>query len=107
MKAVSYHLTSASVIKRFFIAFGILLLLGLLVGPFLVPVPRLDDTLPVTQLAGPEGRFMPVHGVAIHYRQAGEGEPAFVLLHGFSASVFTWREVMEPLSEMGTVLAYD
>jgi pimeloyl-ACP methyl ester carboxylesterase len=29
------------------------------------------------------------------------------LLHGFGASVFSWREVMAPLSQFGTVIAFD
>ena len=33
--------------------------------------------------------------------------PPLVLLHGFAASVFTWRHVMGPLGERGLVLAYD
>ena len=31
----------------------------------------------------------------------------FILLHGFGASEFSWREVMEPLSRSGRVIAYD
>jgi pimeloyl-ACP methyl ester carboxylesterase len=30
-----------------------------------------------------------------------------VLLHGFAASVFSWREVMGPLAESHTVVAID
>ncbi len=37
----------------------------------------------------------------------GQGEPVFVLLHGFGASLFSWHAVMEPLSQYGTVIAYD
>ena len=33
--------------------------------------------------------------------------PTLVLLHGLAASVFSWREVMEPLSAVGTVIAFD
>ena len=38
---------------------------------------------------------------------AGEGQPAVVLLHGFAASLFSWREVMGPLAESHTVVAFD
>ena len=37
----------------------------------------------------------------------GQGEPVLILLHGFGASEFSWREVMEPLSTYGRVIAYD
>jgi pimeloyl-ACP methyl ester carboxylesterase len=43
----------------------------------------------------------------VHYKQIGVGEPVFILLHGFGASTFSWREVMTPLSDYGMVIAYD
>jgi len=78
-----------------------------LVGPFLVPVPRLRGTVPPEQLADPDSRFAVVGGVRIHYKLAGNDEPTVILLHGFAASTFSWREVMAPLAELGTVVAYD
>ena len=33
--------------------------------------------------------------------------PLIVLLHGFGASTFSWRKVIEPLSALGDVIAYD
>lgn len=80
-----------------------------LVGPFLVPVPPLRDTAPTEQLADPDSRFAVVgaDGVTLHYKIAGSGEPTMILLHGFGASTFSWREVMAPLAELGTVVAYD
>ena len=83
------------------------LLLVLLVGPFLIPVPPLEDTFPPEQLADPDSRFIEVEGIRVHYKQAGEGARALMLLHGFAASTFSWREVMTPLAEDATVVAYD
>ena len=88
------------------IAVAILLFL-VLVGPFLVPVPPLENTVPPEELADPDSRFVTVDDVEIHYKAAGEGEPALILLHGFAASVYSWREVMDPLAEEGTVIAFD
>ncbi len=90
----------------------LLALLGLgvataLVGPFLVPVPPLRDVVPPEQLADPDSRFTVVTGVKLHYKLAGSGEPAMILLHGFGASTFSWREVVAPLAQVGTVVAYD
>jgi pimeloyl-ACP methyl ester carboxylesterase len=85
----------------------LVLLLILLVGPFLVPVPRLPGTVPPQQLADPDGHFTAIHGLEVYYKTAGDGPPAFILLHGFGASLFSWREVMQPLSRYGAVLAYD
>ena len=87
---------------------GLLIALGvLLVGPFLVPVPPLEGTVPPEQLADPDSRFIGVNGITVHYKMAGAGRPAFVLLHGFAASTFSWREVIGPMSEWGTVIAFD
>jgi pimeloyl-ACP methyl ester carboxylesterase len=96
--------------KRFLrgvgIALGILILL-LLIVPFLIPVPPLEDTVPVEELADPDSQFMQVNGLRVHYKTYGKGQPAFILLHGFGASLFSWREVTGPLSQYGTVIAYD
>lgn len=78
-----------------------------LVGPFLVPAPPLKDTVPPEQLADADSRFAVIDGVKLHYKVAGSGEPAIILLHGFGASTFSWREVTASLAESGTVVAYD
>ena len=83
------------------------LVLIVLIGPFLIPVPPLENTVPVEQLVDADSKFVNVNGINIHYKTYGQGEPAFILLHGFGASVFSWREVVEPLAQHGTVIAYD
>ena len=83
------------------------LLLTLLVGPFLIPIPPLTGTVPPEELADADSLFVDITGLRTHYKVAGHGEPVLVLLHGFSSSVFSWREVMEPLAKMGTVIAFD
>ena len=93
-------------LRRLLIGLAALLVM-LLAGPFLVPVPPLEGTVPPEQLADPDSRFIEVNGLTVHYKMAGEGEPAFFLLHGFGASTFSWREMMGPLAEMGTVVAFD
>lgn len=84
-----------------------LLLAVLLIGPFLVPIPPLEHTVPPAELADPDSRFTEVNDLQVHYKTTGAGDPAFVLLHGFGASVFSWREVMEPLGTLGTAVAFD
>jgi pimeloyl-ACP methyl ester carboxylesterase len=96
--------------KRILRTAGILLtafILIVLIGPFLVPVPPLENTVPVEQLADPDSRFVEVNGINVHYKTYGQGEPVFILLHGFGASLFSWHEVTAPLSKFGTVIAYD
>jgi pimeloyl-ACP methyl ester carboxylesterase len=84
-----------------------LLLFLLLVGPFLIPVPPLKDTVPPEQLADPDSRFIAVDGLKVHYKMAGQDQPVLVLLHGLWASTWSWREVMAPLAQLGTVIAFD
>jgi pimeloyl-ACP methyl ester carboxylesterase len=79
----------------------------LLVGPLLLPVPTLQNTVPPERLADPDSLFTGVNGLQVHYKIAGRGEPTLVLLHGFGASVYSWHEVMAPLAEEGTVIAFD
>jgi len=79
----------------------------LLVGPFLVPIPPLEGTAPPEALADPDSRFVEVLGLRVHYKEKGQGDPAFLLLHGFGASTFSWREVMEPLGQRGRAIAFD
>jgi pimeloyl-ACP methyl ester carboxylesterase len=88
------------------IGLGVFVVL-LLVGPFLIPVPPLAGTVPAGQLAGPDSRFIEVNGLRVHYQEYGSGDRAFVLLHGFLASTFSWREVTAPLAEKGRVLVFD
>ena len=83
------------------------LLVLILVGPFLVPVPPLEDTQPPQSLADEDSQFIEINGLSVHTKQQGTDTPAFILLHGFGASTFSWREVMAPLSEKGLVIAYD
>ncbi|MDP2990137.1 MAG: alpha/beta hydrolase [Kiritimatiellota bacterium] len=94
------------VLRALGIALAFILAL-VLIGPFLVPVPPLENTLPMQDLADADSRFVEINGVKVHYKTWGKGEPAFILLHGFGASLFSWREVTEPLAHHGTVIAYD
>lgn len=88
------------------------LLAVILIGPFLVPVPPLEGLQPPEALADDNSQFLTLpfegtDGIDIHYRAAGEGEPAFVLLHGFASSLYTWDEVFGHFAAMGRTFAYD
>lgn len=79
----------------------------LLIGPFLIPVPPLENTKPIETLADVDSQFIEINDLTVHYKIYGEGETVFILLHGFGASLFSWREITQPLSQYGTVIAYD
>ncbi len=90
---------------------SLLVLIGLfavlLIGPLLIDVPPLTDTVDPLSLADADSRFAEIEHIRVHYKEEGSGEPTFVLLHGFGASVFTWRVVMAQFGELGRVVAYD
>jgi len=90
-------------------ALGLLVLIGLAatIGYLLTALRHLSGLMTPEQSADPDSRFMELSGLKIHYKAAGSGEPLILLLHGFSASTFSWREVLEPLAGFGTVVAYD
>lgn len=78
----------------------------LLIGPFLIPV-RPAQGIPPGELGDADSRFVQVNAIDLHYKEYGEGEQALILLHGFGASLFSWRDVMEPLAAEHTVIAFD
>lgn len=88
------------------------LLAVLLVGPFLIPVNS-SGTLTKEQAAeevwGSSSQFVELAGQEVHYVTAGNpaSKRLIILLHGFGASAFSYKEVLEPLGEIGYVIAYD
>ncbi len=78
-----------------------------LVAPLLIPVRPMSGKKDPREVADADSRFITVRGMDVHYKLMGSGEPVFVLLHGFLASTYTWREVMAPLARLGTVIAFD
>lgn len=79
----------------------------MLVGPFLVPVPPLENTVPPQELADADSLFLEVNGHMLHYKLYGDGEPVFLLLHGFASNTYTWHKVVDELAEQGRVIVTD
>lgn len=99
--------------RRLFRVLGIigLAVVGLLAATYLIPVET-SGTAPYRDAAPRDTEFVQISGVDIavsHQRFTGSGQAdtLFLLLHGFGASSFSWRDVVEPLSELGDVVAYD
>lgn len=94
--------------RRLGIAAAVALAL-LLVVPMLWPVPPLTGLVQPRELADPDSGFAEVDGVEYHYKIAGDAGAScnIVLLHGFGASVFSWRDTLPSLGERCRVLAYD
>jgi pimeloyl-ACP methyl ester carboxylesterase len=81
--------------------------LAALVGPFLVSVPPRKGTHPAQALVDADSQFFDLNRLSVHIKTWGQGESAFVLLHGFGASLYSWQAMAEPFSELGRVIAYD
>ena len=91
------------------------ILLGLLVCrcsaffvlPYLLPLNG-PSTVDPTTLADPNGAFVQAGDTRMYYQKAGSGDVPIVLVHGFGASSFSWRENLNPIAEAGfTVYAPD
>src|SRR6185295_5789850 len=50
--------------------------------------------------------FADIDGVRIHYQEKGTGKP-LVLIHGYTSSTYSWKDVFEPLSKTFRVIAVD
>jgi len=86
-------------------------LLAFLIVPLVVPISS-TGTKTSAEVAPPGATFIDVGSVTVHYefvphRGSVANPPLFVLLHGFGASTYSWREVIQPLAELGDVVAYD
>lgn len=80
-----------------------------LVVPLLWPVTPLKGTVPPSELASEASRFAEIEGVTYHYLDSGppDADCAIVLLHGFGASSFSWREVYPGLSDRCRTVVID
>ncbi len=59
-------------------------------------------------LIDPDGAFVQAGDTRMYYQKAGSGDVPIVLVHGFGASSFSWRENLNPIAEAGfTVYAPD
>ena len=84
--------------------------LSFLIVPFLIPFNS-SGTLTAAQ-AAPGAEFVELADVSVRveitpYSGVGIEGPLIVLMHGFGASTFSWRNVQEPLSKLGEVISYD
>ncbi len=75
----------------------------------LTPVRERLTPIEAAKLLAPDGRFVSIDGFEMHYTDEGprNGRPV-LLLHGFSSSLFTWRNIRPALAKAGfRVIALD
>ena len=89
--------------KRYWLAGGLALTGAAVVTHRLMRPPALDWQAHADRLHHAErSRFAEIDGVRVHYQEAGDVQaPALVLIHGFLASNFVWRDVLVPLAAEG------
>ena len=102
-------------ISRILALVGAVVLALILVVPFLIPV-QTSGTATYKEVAGEGATFASAQGIDIYCEKTDfvcqEGKdcsnpPVIFLMHGFGANTFSFREVTEPLSQLGDVIAYD
>lgn len=98
--------------KKFLKWLGLGTLAVLLIGPFLIPVNstgNLSKEEAAFELWGERSKWIELADHQVHYVEAGdpESDRLIVLLHGFGASAYSYKEVLEPLATLGHVIAYD
>ena len=98
--------------KRIIKWVGLGLLGVLLIGPFLIPVNTsgtLTKEHAAQELWNGESQWIELAGHEVHYVEAGnrESDRLIVLMHGFGASAYSYKDVLEPLATLGHVIAYD
>jgi pimeloyl-ACP methyl ester carboxylesterase len=59
------------------------------------------------ELVDPDSKFIEVNGISIHYKIFGSGDRTILLIHGFDASTFSFRDVVGQLSKYGKVVVFD
>jgi pimeloyl-ACP methyl ester carboxylesterase len=84
------------------------IVIGLLVGPYLLPLPAVVGADPAA-FGRPDGRFLDVDGTRTYLEASGPSQgPAVVLVHGFGGSTYSWRFTRPVLAAAGyRVLALD
>jgi len=82
----------------------VLLVLGVIV--FLLPAERTPRTGQWLVRAGLEPHRVRVGRFDVNYVRKGQGPPV-VLIHGLASSIYSWSEVIGPLSEKFDVIALD
>lgn len=91
---------------KILLALVAVLLIAFAVFWFSRPVDVSFDELKATIPHSEYSKFVEIGGVKIHYQEKGTGTP-LVLIHGYTSSVYTWKDLFEPLSQKYRVIALD
>jgi len=96
-------------VKRFLKLLLALIVIGAIVITvfwFARPADLSSDELRASVPNSEYSHFAEIDGVQIHYQEKGTGVP-LVLIHGFTSSTYSWKDVFGPLSKNFRVIAVD
>jgi pimeloyl-ACP methyl ester carboxylesterase len=91
---------------KILLALSVIAAIALTVFWFARPVDVSFDEVRASVPNSAYSHFADIDGVRVHYQEKGTGAP-LVLLHGFSSSTYTWKDVFEPLAKSYRVIAVD
>ena len=90
---------------KFFVALAVLLGLFVLIFPWFRNLENMNGQMAAR---GSGGKFIQLdNNINVHYVEKGTGKRNIILIHGFSSSVYTWKDVIGPLSRDYHVYALD
>ncbi len=93
---------------KIFIKYFLIILLLILIIYYLYSVISIKASYKdIDTLKDNDSKFIEIENFNLHYKEYGEGEKTFLLVHGFAANTFSFREVVFPLSKYGKVLTID
>ena len=96
-------------VKKFLKLLLVLIVIGAIVITvfwFARPADLSFDELRASVPNSEYSHFAEIDGVQIHYQEKGAGIP-LVLIHGFTSSTYSWKDVFGPLSKNFRVIAVD
>ncbi|MDX6611753.1 MAG: hypothetical protein QOD75_939 [Blastocatellia bacterium] len=91
---------------KIFFALIVIVAIALTVFWFARPADLVFEEVRASVPHAEDSRFADIDGVRIHYQEKGSGTP-LVLLHGFTSSTYSWKDVFEPLARNFRVIAVD
>lgn len=99
---------------RISIALVLSFLIIILIGPLVIPVGALPDTVSESSLAGPDSSFVQAGGLNVHFVDSDLGsvdapslEQPIILLHGYLFNTESWAGVQPSLAQTGRVISFD
>lgn len=93
--------------KKFIKYFLITLLLFLIIYYLYSVISIKSSYKDINSLKDSDSKFIKIENFNLHYKEYGDGDKTILLIHGFAANTFSFRDVFEPLSKYGKVIAID